>query len=78
MLQRRTSDVLLHTVGQHSTRKDEILASMFNVTESHELEHNKTALVKMSESVKVIGAEANPEENLYEIYISYVELNDAG
>ena len=51
---------------------------MFNVTESHELEHNKTALVKMSESVKVIGAEANPEENLYEIYISYVELNDAG
>ena len=54
------------------------MTSMFSVAESHELEHDKTALIKMSESVKVIGAEANPEESLYEIYISYVELNDAG
>lgn len=52
----KISDVVLHTVGQHSSRKDEVLASTFLIEESHDLVHNETALLTMSEDVKVIGA----------------------
>ena len=53
-----------------------MLASAWIIEEDHELDHQETVLLNMGEDVRVIGVEVPDTDNLYQIYISYVELQD--
>jgi len=66
----------LHTIGSHSTNQNEIYTSSFIVSEGRALESDVIRKFTMSKDIKVIGVGTRPEDDLYDVYITYIETGD--
>lgn len=66
---------MLHTVGSHSDNLNEIYTSTFTVSSSHVLESDVIRKFTMDADIKVIGVGTRPEDDLYDVYITYMEIN---
>ena len=64
----------MHAAGQHSTRTNEIQLSSMSVAITQELSGNITRIFDMGTPVKVIDVKTRPEDGLYHVYVTYLEL----
>ena len=63
----------MHAVGQHSTRKNEIQLSVFELSNKHALSHKMTKVFNMDKDVRVLDITPSPEDGLYKVSVTYVE-----
>ena len=72
-MQNKASDVYLHTVGTHSRDENIIIATLWEVDSSHELERNVTYTFEMDTDIQIISIGTVPEDDLFDLYITYME-----
>ena len=72
-MQNKASDVYLHTVGTHSRDENIILATVWQVDASHELERIASYTFEMDSDIQIISVGTVPEDDLFDVYITYME-----
>ena len=68
--------MVLHVVGQHTKKKDEIQIGTFEVASNHDLTAGESKTFNMGTDVEVTGISVRPEDSTYHAYVTYVESDD--
>lgn len=69
---------MLHTVGMHSRKKNEIQVTSFVISRQLDLVNNQTKIYDLGEtaSIKVMGVSSRPENNYaskYQVFVTYID-----
>ena len=69
----KLGDVLMHTVGSQEITKNVLYATAYGVSSTYKLEEEATRKFTFNTDVKLMGVGTRPEDDLYDVYISYFE-----
>jgi len=66
----------VHTIGQQKESKNVLWTTTYSVEETFELEEEMTRKFTFNSRVKLMAIGTRPEDDLYDVYITYFDLSD--